>query len=76
MSAGEVIEILVRFGWLAIGHHRRLPGEGCELVLVDGLFHAVDAEEAPFVDCHFVDVVAFGEVAGAEVGARGFDERG
>ena len=46
------------------------------LVLVDGPLHAVDSEEPPFIDGHFVDKVAFRKIAWTEVVARGFDEGG
>jgi hypothetical protein len=45
-------------------------------VFVDGLFHAINAEESPLIDGEFVDEVTFGEVARPKVGAGSFDEGG
>ena len=74
VSLREVIQIFVRLRAGAIGAQRSLRGECGVPVLVHGLLHAVNPEEAPFIESHFVDEMALGEVAGPEVGAGSFEE--
>ncbi|MCU1326111.1 MAG: hypothetical protein JWN34_1481 [Bryobacterales bacterium] len=76
VSPGHAVEVVIRFGGPSLRVVGGVGPGGGELVFVDGLFHAIDAEKAPFIDGKFVDEVTFGEVAGPKVGAGGFDEGG
>jgi hypothetical protein len=76
VGSGHAIEIVIRFDGPALRVVGGVGPGGGELVLVDGLFHAIDAEESPFIDGEFVDEVTFGEVARPKVGAGGLDEGG
>ena len=70
----EVVKVLVRFERVAFVIEFRMRNEAGGLVLVDGFFHAIDAKKPPFIDGHFVDKVAFREIARTEVVARSFDK--
>ena len=71
----EEIVVLHGFEELALVVFGIFGGEVSGFVVEDGAFHDEDAALTPLADGHFVDEVAFGEVAGFEVGAGGFDER-
>jgi hypothetical protein len=76
VGASDAVEVVIGFERPALRVDGRVGARGGELVFVDCLFHAIDAEKTPFIDGEFIDEVTFGEVAGAKVGARGFDEGG
>ncbi|MCU1327675.1 MAG: hypothetical protein JWN34_3045, partial [Bryobacterales bacterium] len=50
VGPGEAIEIVIYFHGPSMWAVGGVGPCGGELVFVDGLFHAVDAEKAPFID--------------------------